>query len=222
MFIESTLLSTWLIVASGLAAAALLGWAALAAPWRALKADQRRVHAVGGSLLLLVLLQSMALGVTEGLILHLLGVSTVTLLLGLRFTLVVGAAAVVISLALTGHPVTSAPLGWWLSVVAPALVTRWWVGWLRQRPARHPFVYIMGAGFFGGILAALVTAGAGLATLAAIGQTQWVAAALDNWPVIVLIAFPEGFINGTLVTAFVVLAPDTLKHFDSDYYFFES
>jgi uncharacterized membrane protein len=220
MFIESTLLSTWLIVTSGLAAVAVLAWAALAAPWQALKHDHRHVHTLGGSLLLLVILHSLSLGVTEGLVLHLLGVTTVTLLLGLRFTLLVGAAAVVISLVLSGHPVASAPLGWWLSVVAPALVTRWWVGWLRQRRSRHPFVYIMGAGFFGGILAALVTAVAGLATLAAIGQAQWVEAALANWPVIVLIAFPEGFINGTLVTAFVVLAPDTLKHFDSDYYFF--
>jgi uncharacterized membrane protein len=222
MFIESTLLAPWLIVISGLAAVAVLAWAALAAPWQALEADHSRVHAAGGSLLLLVLLHSMAFGMTDGLVLHLLGISTVTLLLGLRFTLLLGAVAVLISLVITGHSVASAPLGWWLSVAAPAMATRWWVDWLRHRRARHPFIYIMGAGFFGGILAALVTAVLGLAVLAAIGQTEWVGAALANWPVIVLIAFPEGFINGTLVTAFVVLAPDTLKHFDSDYYFLES
>lgn len=222
MFIESTLLSAWLIIASGIAAAAVLVWAALAAPWQALENDQRRVHVMGGSLLLLVVLHSLAFGVTDGLVLHLLGVSTVTLLLGLRFTLLVGAAAMIIALVLTGHSVASAPLGWWLSVFAPALMTRWLVQWLRQHAPSHPFMYIMGAGFVGGILAALVTAVLGLATLAAIGQAEWVSTALTNWPVIVLIAFPEGFINGTLVTAFVVLAPDTLKHFDSDFYFLES
>lgn len=222
MFVESTLLSTWLIVTSGMAAAAVLVWAAKSAPWQALEHDKRREDAVGGSLLLLVLLHSLAFGVTDGLVLHLLGISTVTLLLGLRFTLLVGAAAMVISLVVTGHSVASAPVSWWLSVVAPAVVTRWWVAWLRQRASRQPFVYILGAGFFGGVLAALVTAVAGLATLAAVGQSQWVDAALANWPVIVLIAFPEGFINGTMITAFVVLAPDMLKHFDRDYYFFES
>ena len=150
MFIESMLLPAWLIIASGAATAAVLAWAALAAPWRALEEDQRRVHAMGASLLLLVLLHSLELGVTDGLVLHLLGVSTVTLLLGLRFTLLVGAAAIVIALVITGHSLASAPLGWWLSVLAPAVVTRWWVAWLRQRRSRHPFVYIMGAGFAGG------------------------------------------------------------------------
>lgn len=222
MVIESTLLSAWLIVLSGLAAAPVLAWAAWAAPWQALAQDQRRVHALGGSLVLLVLLHSLAFGVTEGLVLHLLGVSTVTLVLGLRLTLLVGAAAMVIALVLTGHSLVSAPVSWWLSVAAPALLLRWWVDWLRRHSAPHPFIYIMGAGFLGGIMAALITALAGLATLAAIGQAEWVNAALTNWPVILLIAFPEGFINGTLVTAFVVLAPDALKHFDSDYYFLEN
>ena len=63
MFIESSLLSAWLIVLSGLAAGPVLAWAAWAAPWQALAQDQRRVHALGGSLVLLVLLHSLAFGV---------------------------------------------------------------------------------------------------------------------------------------------------------------
>ena len=42
-----------------------------------------------------------------------------------------------------------------------------------------------------------------------------VAGALENWPLIALIAFPEGFINGMLLSVLVVWYPDTVKTFDS-------
>ena len=48
--------------------------------------------------------------------------------------------------------------------------------------------------------------------------SKWMGLALTLAPFILLIAFPEGFINGTLVTAFIVLAPDSMKLYDSDDY----
>ena len=79
--------------------------------------------------------------------------------------------------------------------------------------------FVLGAGFGGGILAAFTTALASLVILALIGQVELAATALEHWPVIVLMAFPEGFINGTVVTAFTILAPEQMKLLDSQFYF---
>ena len=45
-----------------------------------------------------------------------------------------------------------------------------------------------------------------------------VLAALEAWPLITLIAFPEGFINGMLVTTLTVFYPQTMRTFDESYY----
>ena len=50
------------------------------------------------------------------------------------------------------------------------------------------------------------------------GHGDGVAGALANWMFIVLLMFPEGFINGMLVTAFTVFYPDVVKTFDDAYY----
>ena len=130
----------------------------------------------------------------------------------------VGAASLLLLAWYDSVSLLSVPTAWLLSVAVPAAATRCLVWWLQRQESRQPFLYIMGAGFGGGILSALATALAGIVVLAMTGQNEWVGSALSNWPVIALIAFPEGFINGTLVTAFVVLAPDAMKLYDAEDY----
>ena len=54
------------------------------------------------------------------------------------------------------------------------------------------------------------------ALLALFGQSGWVCAALDNAALLPLIMFPEGFINGVLVTALVVFHPEWVRLFSED------
>ena len=77
---------------------------------------------------------------------------------------------------------------------------------------------MLGAGFGGGLLAALAMALAALALLWLSGQQDWVTAALANWPLIFLLMFPEGFINGMIVTTLTVFYPDLVKTFDERHY----
>jgi uncharacterized membrane protein len=80
------------------------------------------------------------------------------------------------------------------------------------------FLYLLGVGFGGGILAMLVTIVAALALLLLCGQQAWAGEALENWPLIVLILFPEGFINGMIVTTLTVFYPQLVKTFDERHY----
>lgn len=217
MFIAYALLPEALAIACTLLAAITLPLLIRTAEWRALRVSLRQ-HLLFASLLFLVVLWMISVRTLEGMWLHFLGVTAVTLLVGLRFTLLIGALACGIHALLIGQPLAAAPAAWLVSVVCPACLSRLLVHWLRDRPQSNLFVYLLGAGFGGGAVAALGTAAASLLVLALAGHGDKVAAALDNWPLIALILFPEGFINGMVLSVIVVLNPEAVKTFDSDKY----
>ena len=218
MIVAAQLVPLWLHLVAGLFMLLCVAGAAAMADWRALRAASERQHVLLGGILALLLLWLLTFQVVEGIRIHLLGVTTLTLLVGWRFT-ILGA-----TLVLFGHlwfqhqSLLAAPLSWLFSVLVPATVTRMLAHLLRRHGRSHLFVYLLGAGFGGGLLSVLLVGLAALPTFWLIGQTAWVHSALDNWPFILLLMFPEGFINGMLVTAFTVFYPDVVKTFDDDFY----
>lgn len=218
MFIADTLIGDSLRWCAWLACAVVLAGCLRYADWRALRGVPLRQHLLYGCLFFMVILWMISVRTFEGLWLHFLGVTTVCLLLGWRFTMLAGALACTAQALLIGEPLAAAPLAWCLSVLVPASVTRLLVYWLRRQPQRNLFVYLLGAGFGGGVLAAASLCAAGILALAWSGQRDWAFAALESWPLLALIAFPEGFINGTVLSVMVVLNPEAVKTFDSDKY----
>ena len=218
MFLDPALIPNSLLWVSYALAAAVLLPCLRYAHWSALWAVPLRQHLLFGSLLFLVVLWLISVRMFEGLWLHFLGITTVTLLLGWRFTVLVGAVACCIYALLIQQSLTGAPLSWLLSVLVPATLSRGLVYWLRQRPQSNLFVYLLGAGFGGGVLASIGLCVSGLIVLALIGQGDRVSAALEAWPMVTLIAFPEGFMNGMVLSVIVVLNPEAVKTFDSDKY----
>ncbi|MGD8417257.1 MAG: energy-coupling factor ABC transporter permease [Pseudomonadales bacterium] len=218
MIVAAHLVPLWLSVAVGAVMLICVAAAALTADWPALRAASERQHVLLGGLLALFLLWLLTLRVIEDVWIHLLGVTSLTLIVGWRFT-VLGATLVLFGyLWWEQQPLMAAPLAWLFSVLVPATTTRILAHVLRRYGLRNLFVYMLGAGFGGGLLSVLVLALLALSTFWLIGQSDWVDRALENWPFILLLMFPEGFINGMLVTAFTVFYPDVVKTFDDDYY----
>lgn len=217
MFFATALLSPTLLWSSLAMIAIALPLLIRSAEWRALGVPLRQ-HLLFASLLFLIVLWMISVRTLDGIWLHFLGVTAVTLLLGLRFTLLVGAVACVIHALLIEQPLAAVPVAWLVSVACPACLSRLVVYWLRRRPQSNLFIYLLGAGFGGGVIAALGTAIASLAVLQLAGHGDMVAAALENWPLITLIVFPEAFINGMVLSVIVVLNPEAVKTFDSDKY----
>ena len=166
----------------------------------------------------MVILWLISVRMFDGLWLHFMGVTTVTLLVGWRFTLLLGALASCVYALLISQPLAAVPAAWLVTVLVPASLSRLLVYWLRRRPQSNLFIYLLGAGFGGGALSSLGLAASGLCLLALVGQQAQVTAALENWPMITLIMFPEGFINGMVLSVIVVLNPEAVKTFDSDKY----
>ena len=138
--------------------------------------------------------------------------------MGWRFAIVAGSAAVVIYTLAIGESVTSIPVSWLLTVVVPATVARWLAHQLRNARSQNLFIYMLGAGFGGGALSSLAATVAAVVVLWLAGQQTMVALALENWPAALLLLFPEGFINGMIVSALTVFYPDLLKTFDDEHY----
>lgn len=216
MSVDAALLPFPLLALLSLVQLAVLAAALRYTPWRALRAAPQRIHLVFGALLALLLLWSIGGRIGTHVSLHLLGMTTVTLLLGPALAILTGTAALGVQ-ALLGQlqPPTllaNAALG----VALPALVTAGLLRWALRHAPRNLFVYMLGIGFAGGGLSMLAVLLTMLGLFALAGDAR----ALNEWasPLIVLAMFPEGFINGAVVSGLAVYKPDWLQTFDDRHF----
>jgi uncharacterized membrane protein len=188
--------------------ALLLAWAVLRAPWRALVRRQARQHAFFAALLLLPLLWLGSMRVAEGVEVHLLGMTAVCLVFGWQLALVLGAAAV-LALGIGGHwPWASLPFHYLVAAAVPVVVTRALLAAADRLKRTNLFVYLLGVGFLGGVLSMVAS--------------LLLDARLQGWEadhaMVLLIAFPEGFIDGAVVTALTVFYPSIMRTYDDNRY----
>lgn len=188
------------------------------ADWSALRQEPVRSHLLFGGTIACLVLWLISVRIIDGLWIHFLAVTALTLILGWRFAILAGSAAVVAHTLIIAQPLAAVSPAWLLTVAAPATVSRWLVQRLRKLRSGNLFIYMLGAGFGGGILSALIVALLALLLLWISGQQEWFEQAIANWPMIFLLLFPEGFINGMLVTTLTVFYPDLVKTFDDRHY----
>ncbi len=217
MFIDTTFMPGWMNPAAYALAAVFLSLAGLYAPWRALQQVPGRVHLACLCILACTGLWSMQAPLSASLSIHFLGITSVTLLLGWSLALLCGASAMLLTTLLAGLSPASIPLAWLVSVVAPASISYMLLSRLPRQ--QNLFIYTLGGGFAGGMLSALATALLVMAVLALSSHPPVLENSVDLLPVLALLMFPEGFINGMLVTAVCVFFPDAVKTFDDRFYF---
>jgi uncharacterized membrane protein len=180
----------------------LLGLAT--APWKALLARRERQNALGAAIVLLPLLWSMSPELGSGPRLQLLGMTTVTLMFGWQLAVVAGLISGVVLTVVGNWSVLALPVNLLLTVAVPVLVTLG-VLWAADHLKRsNLFVYMLGVAFGGSMLSILASFLVG---------TWLFQPGLDH-AVVLLVTFPEGFLNGTLISAFAVFYPDMVKTYD--------
>ncbi|MFR9718100.1 energy-coupling factor ABC transporter permease [Aeromonas diversa] len=201
-----------------LAALALLAMAQQRTLWRQLLATPLYQRLLLGASLTLIPLWLLRAGLHQGLSIHFLGLTALTLLLGWRLALLAGTLTL---LALTGFGVDSpTQLGseLLLGVMVPVLVSQAlflasWV-WL----PRHLFVYLFVAAFLGGAVTISVKV-VGTALWAGwSGAYPWHTIEdnyLSIWP---LLLFPEALLNGMTMTLLAVYRPHWVHSFHDRVY----
>ncbi|MAR91417.1 MAG: hypothetical protein CML06_11150 [Pseudomonadales bacterium] len=184
------------------------------APWRAVLAVPARQHALLGSLVLLCLLWSFQFEVIPGLQFHPLLMTTMTLVFGWSFALI-GGAAVLALLALVGNGQwQTLPWDWLFSAWVPATLAYGLLRVIDWFPTRNLFVYILGLGFFGTLVATLLTCLLLLGFFWGFMPQKELLALWDKNAFVVPLLYSEGFMNGMLVTSVTVFFPDLVKTFD--------
>jgi len=216
MSVAAALLSPLLLGLLSLLQLGVLAFALRRAPWAALHAVPQRLHLLFGALLALLFVWSITGQVGPHVSLHVLGMTTVTLLLGPSLAVVVGTAGVGLLALLGGIEPRTILANAVLTVSLPVAVTALLLQLALRHAPRNPFVYMLGVGFAGGALSmlAVLLVMLGLFALAGSGGTprEWAP------PVLLLTMFPEGFINGALVSSLAVYKPHWLLTFDERHF----
>lgn len=183
--------------------------------WRVLVRHAPALHRFAACTVALLVLWSIRATVAQGPGLHVLGVTTVTLVLGPAAALIATLLAeLVTGLAMDSQSALAA--SWLAGSVVPVAVTDGIRRLARRSLPRDPFSFIFGCGFFG---AGAATAAAHLGAYLMVGAPDqiWPGAVPSPLGFMLLIAFPEAFINGCIITMLVVYCPQWLAGYDASY-----
>lgn len=209
---ETTLLWGWLLYGP------LLFYAIWRAPWVELFTDSRRQHLLFGTVLVLCILWLLRRDFPSGLSFHFIGMTAVTLLLDWPLAILAGLIAQLALLSLGKLEVSALGINGLLLIILPVVVAHSCAKAIERLQPNNLFVYIFFSGFFPAALTALLCVISG--SLLLWGNDIYV---FPPWleefvGMLLLVAFPEAFINGMAVTAFVVFKPEWLETFNYSRY----
>ncbi|MFO1368537.1 MAG: hypothetical protein U1F46_06025 [Marinagarivorans sp.] len=207
--------------------------AAASAPWRLLLAAPARQHLFLASSLGLSLVWLFGVTVKNAIVFHPILMTATTMVLGWSLAQMAGLVALILllsfqtalrsawvgwDLAYSQLHLTTVPLDYCLNVLVPATWTWIVIGIVNRWHFKNPFTYFLGVGFFGAMVGCLWIDLAALALCYWAGSTAHWVILKDHFWLFLLMTFPEGFINGTLATAFTVFMPDLVKTYQESWF----
>ncbi|WP_323905157.1 energy-coupling factor ABC transporter permease [Aeromonas caviae] len=204
--------------------AALLLWLVLlafslnASLLRTLGAHPLYQHLCLGGAIVLVPLWTLRAGLHEGLEIHFLGLTSLTLLLGWRLALLAPCLTLLLLAYFGVIPLVD--IGWQALIgVALPVATSWLLflgswAWL----PRHLFVYLFVAAFLGGALSISAKVIASALLMGVSGTYSWHTISADYLSIWPLLLFPEALLNGMTMTLLAVYRPHWVNtFFDREY-----
>lgn len=195
-----------------------LSVAAAMAPWKLLASTPQYLHAFCLSALALGLFWRLDVEVQGLVSFHPLLMMVAVMVFGGALGIWVGALALGVGWLLGSQPLLSLMVPMACNVVAPVLAALSVLKVIERLAVKNLFVYMLGGGFFGAMLSVQVMALANWCYVHAFGPAPLMVIASDYYYVSLLMMFPEGFINGALITTLTVLKPDLVKTYNDRHY----
>lgn len=209
----------WLVLTCSLIAAMGFIVAVIKAPWRLISKNTERQHLVFGASILLGLFWLLRVEALEILTFHPLVMTAVTLMIGWHFAMLAGAIAQLVLLVAGFDHWTMFGVNYFVTAMIPATLSYGIVLLSQRIPLKNPFVFLFGAGFLGAGACSAAVAIATIALLLLGGYDLSINEVARDAPILFILMFPEGFINGTIVTAITVFKPHLMKTFNEEFYF---
>ncbi|MBY4676242.1 energy-coupling factor ABC transporter permease [Marinobacterium arenosum] len=195
-----------------------LGAAVWRAPWRVLADNRRLQHLLFGATVLLMMMWWMRAGISPGLSIHFVGMTAMTLMFGWDLA-ILAASLALLGMTLTGKESWDGfTVNGLCSVVLPALVSYGIYRWVEWKLPKNFFIYLFLCAFIGGGIAG---ASAGLSSSLLLWLADvysWAKIEHEYIRYLPLIMFPEGLMNGILMTGMMVFYPDWVRTFNAKAY----
>ncbi|MGI9245966.1 MAG: energy-coupling factor ABC transporter permease [Steroidobacteraceae bacterium] len=218
MLVEAGLLTGGVNVVASALAGVGLAFALHGAPWQAWLADRERQWVLLGSMALLLVVWSMKAGITPGLSVRFLLVTTLTLMHGWQLALVAGALVLaVLSYAGQAEWVNFGPNLLCMAVV-PALFTAWLHERVHARLPHNYFIYFFVTTFLGSALAFNLAGLTRVLLVALSGSLATAAIGPEYFAILPFMSFGEAVTNGTIVGMAVIYRPRWVMSFDDRLY----
>ncbi|MCK9236534.1 MAG: energy-coupling factor ABC transporter permease [Thiopseudomonas sp.] len=188
-------------------------------PWVELFSDSRRQHLLFGTVLVLCALWLLRRDFPSGISVHFIGMTAVTLLLGWPLAILAGLFAQLVLVAFGKPELIAVGVNGLLLVIVPVAITELAARWVERFRPENLFVYIFCSCFFPAALTAAVCAALGFLVLLSNGLFDFPPWLEDFYALVIMVIFPEAFINGTAISALVVYQPEWLETFNRSRYF---
>lgn len=222
MNIDPALISTPLLYGLLILWLSITAYAAISVRWAVLREYPYTVHIFFAVCLGLTLLAIMRTGVKPGLSIHLLGLTASTLLMGWRLSLLAGAVAQCLLVIAGYEAVVALGVNGLCQVMIPVAVSYGFSRLIQRFLPHNPFIFTLGAGFFGGCFALAAALWSSALLMLALGIYDW----HTLWHKYLMFSFvavyPEGFVNGVFITSMVAFYPRLISAFDPQNYFGDS
>jgi len=218
MLVESELLGSGTRVATYALAGATFALAAISAPWRVWLEDRERQWVWLVSLGVLAGVWSMNAGITPGLSLRFLLVTSLTLMHGWQLAVIGGALALAVLNVVGVANWGSFGADLLCVVIVPAVVTAQLHELVHARLPHNYFIYFFITVFVGSALAYNLAGLTRVGLLAASGSLDAGHVGPEYFAVLPLMSFGEAFVNGMVMAMAVVYRPQWVMSFDDRLY----
>jgi len=187
-------------------------------PWVELFSDNRRQHLLFGTVIVLCALWLLRRDFPSGISVHFIGMTAVTLLLGWPLAILAGLFAQLVLVAFGKPELIAVGINGVILVVVPVIIAESAARLVERSRPENLFVYIFFSCFFPAALTAAVCAVLGFILILSNGLFIFPPWLEEFYGIVLMVIFPEAFINGTIISSLVVYQPEWLETFNRTRY----
>lgn len=180
--------------------------------------NRRWQHIVFGSIVMVSGLWWFRVSIYDGLVMHFLWLTTLTLVLGFRWACIAGALVLLISTIIGHETWVMFGVNGLLGVMLPIVITYAIFSFSFHHMPRHLFVYLFVCAFFPGAITIAVKMFSLSGYYYLEGLYTWDTIQYNYTNMTLLMAFPEAFFNGFSITCLVMYKPDLVYTYHDNFY----